>query len=191
MEVSSNASLFRQGISGTNQLAYMTPKWNNLYAKVAVVTPKNDNGKDVDVFGLRLLYVTDNFDFVANRAEIDENMLPGNRTTPYVRYALSSSFTYENFYLGGLVEFNIDDPQGDSNIYGLSGSYSHNQMTFKLGVQQKDFDAADKNDETLYMFNATYAFDEHFYTYIELADYSEAGSGNGNNNVSLGFNFKF
>ncbi|GAB3531595.1 porin [Photobacterium alginatilyticum] len=194
MHLSSNVALFRQGKNGNNQLAYMTPKWNNIYAKVAVISPNNNNEQDVDIFGLRLLYVTENFDLVLNRAQIDEKQMPGNQSEPYVRYALSSSYTTGNFYAGGLVELNIDDPQGDSTIYGVSGKYSLDKLTFKLGAQYKNFEDALKEDETLYLASATYAFDQHFSTYLELAEYAEDGKGNGenrNDNINLGLNLKF
>ncbi len=200
MHRSSNAALFRQGASAKNQLAYMTPKWRGLYAKIAAVSPDNSNGEDIDILGLRLLYETDNFDLVLNRSQVDKKQLPGNQDEDYIRYALASSYTWDNFYLGGLVELNIDDPQGDSTIYGLAGKYSLDKLTFKLGVQHKAFDDSNKDNQTLYLASINYAFSPQLSTYVEVAEYADdaptndPANNNGenrNDNINIGLNFKF
>ncbi|WP_047516772.1 porin [Vibrio harveyi] len=200
MHRSSNAALFRQAKSGDNQLAYMTPKWKGVYAKVAVISPDNSNGEDIDILGLRLLYVTDNFDLVLNRAQVDEKQMPGHQNDDYVRYALSSSYTWDNFYLGGLIELNYDDPQGDSAVYGISGKYSLDKLTFKLGTQHKAFDDSNKDNQTLYLASLNYAFSQQFSTYVEVAEYAEDSATNDpannngenrNDNINIGLHFKF
>jgi len=200
MHRSSNAALFRQGKAGNNQLAYMTPKWNGVYAKIAAISPNNNNGEDIDILGLRLLYVTDNFDLVLNRAQVDKKQLPGHQNEDYVRYALSSSYTWDKFYIGGLIELNIDDPQGVSAVYGLAGKYSLDKLTFKLGAQHKAFDDSNKESQTLYLASLNYAFSHQFSTYVEVAEYAEdsvtndPANNNGenrNDNINIGLHFKF
>lgn len=200
MDRGSNADLFRQGRYGTNQLAYATPIWNNLQMKAALISPDNGNDQDIDVFGLRLLYNTKNFSLVLNRAQVDEKQMPGVQTDDYVRWALASSYKMNNFFIGALAEMNLDDPQGESMVYGLSGKYTLDNVTFKLGAQHKDFDESNKDDQTLFLANATYAFSNQLSTYIEIAEYTEdeatndPANNNGenrNDNVNIGLNFKF
>ena len=126
--------------------------------------------------------------------------VPGHQDDDYVRYALSSSYTWDNFYLGGLIELNYDDPQGDSAVYGISGKYSLDKLTFKLGAQHKAFDDSDKDSQTLYLASLNYAFSQQFSTYVEVAEYAEDSATNDpannngenrNDNINIGLHFKF
>ncbi len=197
MHVSSNASLFRQAKSGTNQLAYATPIWNNLQFKGAVISPNNSNEEDVDIFGLRLLYNTESFSLVLNRAEVSDKQLPPNNSDDYVRWALASSYTIDSVKLGALIELNNDDvvqQGGDSTVYAVSGQYAFDNVTLKLGVQHKAYDTETSSyqDHSLYLASASYAFSNQFSAYVEVAEYSEDFDGeNHNDNVNIGLNVKF
>lgn len=184
----SGSTLYRQGVYGTNQIAYGTPIWNGLQFKGAIISPNDSNGNNVDVYGLRLIYNKGNFNATLNRASTHHKQLPANATEDYVRYAFVSSYQLKDFYLAGLVELNQDDPAGDSNVYGLSTKYQLNNVTFKLGAQFKDYDDASQNNETLYLANASYAFDKHFTTFVELAEYAEDSK---NDRINIGLNFHF
>ncbi|MCW8328377.1 porin [Photobacterium sp. SDRW27] len=180
-----NSTLFRQKYYGTNQLAYTTPTFGNLSFKIAAITPDEENGADVDVFGLRALYNTENFSLVLNRAEMDEKFIP----TGYTRWALASSYRLDNVYLGGMVEYNDDDPAGDSSVYAVSGSYALNKLAFRLGYQTKIWDSSvDNEDESLILASVTYQYDPNLSVYLEAADYAENTQ---NDNLNLGLTVSF
>lgn len=185
MHPSSASTLFRQGYKGTNQVAYTSPSYKGLSFKVAVISPDDENGADIDILGLRIIYRNDNFSFIVNRAEMDEKFVP----TGYVRTAVATSYKFDNLYVGALLEHNADDPLGDSNVYAVSTSYQLDQLTFKLGYQAKQYaDDVIKEDEALYLANVSYAIDKHFSVYAEVA---EAAKDTLNDNINLGLNFKF
>ncbi|WP_064607359.1 porin [Photobacterium sp. J15] len=180
-----NSTLFRQKYYGTNQFAYTTPAFGNFSFKVAAITPDDENGSDVDVFGLRALYNTENFSLVLNRAEMDEKFI----ATGYTRWALASSYRMGNIYLGGMIEYNNDDPAGDSSVYAVSGSYALNKLAFKLGYQTKIWKSSiDKDDEGLVLANVTYQFDPNLSVYLEAADYFKNTQ---NDNLNLGLTINF
>lgn len=188
MHSSSDASLYRQGHTGTNQLAYATPFWNGFQFKGAVISPSDNNGEDVDIHGLRLIYRQEKFGVVLNRSQIDQKQLPASITKDYVRYALASHYQLDNIFIGGLIELNQDDPQGDSTVYGASGEYTFDQLSFKLGAQFKLFDDSDKKNDSLYLANVSYHFDDYFASYLEVAEYKHDSK---NDNITLGLNFTF
>ncbi|EEZ00465.1 hypothetical protein VOA_000523 [Vibrio sp. RC586] len=175
-----NGTLFRQDKYGKNIVAYASPVFHNFSLKVAAMSPKAENGSDVDVLGLRALYNTSNFSLVFNRAEMDQKFMPSG----YTRWALSSGYRFNDAYFGALVEYNEKDPQGDSWVYALSGQYQHHSVKYRLGVQAKQYDAhVMKEDETLLLANISYALHPNASLYGEVAEYFEDSS---NDKISLG-----
>ncbi|KXF82040.1 porin [Enterovibrio coralii] len=179
-----NESLFRQGYYGTNILAYASPSFHNFSFKVAAMSPNETNGADIDVLGLRALYNAKNFSLVLNRAEMDEKQV----ATGYTRWALASSYKMGNAYLAGLVEYNEKDPLGDSWVYAVSGKYTADKMSYRLGAQTKQWEDdaknVDKEDETLLLANVSYQFHPNASLYAEVAEYLE-DSQNDKINVGL------
>jgi len=185
MHPSSASTLFRQGYKGSNQIAYISPSYKGLSFKLALVSPDDENDANIDILGLRVIYRTDNFSFIVNRAEMDEKFIP----TGYVRTAVATSYKLDNLYVAGLLEHNVDDPKGDSNAYAVSTSYQLDQVTFKLGYQAKQYaDDVAKENEALYLANVSYAVDKYFSVYAEVA---ESAKDTLNDNINLGLNFKF
>jgi len=123
---------------------------------------------------------------VLNRAEMDEKFI----STGYTRWALASSYHMKQFYLGAMVEYNDDDPAGDSSVYGVSGSYAVNHnLAFKLGYQAKIWKSGvEKEDESLALANVTYQFDPNLSVYLEAAEYFQ-DTQNDNINIGLRINF--
>lgn len=201
MERHSNNMLFGGQRYATNQLAVTTPHFGPFYFKAAVISPKDDNDNDADILGLRALYNQGNFSLVVNQSLTSKEMIV-NATGKHAkedsqRTIVATSYQWENFYLGGVAEFDYDAPYNKRNVYGLSGKYTYNDTSFRLGYQYADWQNAHDN-ESLVLANVSHTINKHFTVFAEGALFSEEPEQNPNvksmsksDNINLGLIVSF
>lgn len=196
MERHSNNLLFGGQRYSTNQLALITPHFGPFHFKAAVVSPKDDNDNDADIIGLRALYNQGDFSLVVNQSLTSKEMMNGAKEDSQ-RTVVATSYQWDNFYLGGVAEFDYDAPYHKRNVYGISGKYIYNKTSFSLGYQYADWKNTHDN-ESLVLANVSHAINKHFTVFAEGALFSEEPNQNLNvksitksDNINLGLIVSF
>ncbi|UTW12416.1 porin [Marinobacterium rhizophilum] len=180
------SALFRQAELASHVLAYITPTFHNARAVVGVLTLKDDNDEDIDVWSYRVVYDDTRLHLGAGQVITREALLPG--TEDYVRSALSLGYTWPSLQLGLTFEHNDEDPAGDSQVLGVAASYEFvPRWRLGLGYIDKDFDDAAVQDEDAMLISLTYQPHDKLEFFVEAGEFEVDSK----DNLSAGVKFTF
>lgn len=193
----SGGGLFEQVDEGQNVLAYVSPNWNGFQAVVASLQVDEDNGKDHDVVGGRLLYWGKNWNVGFGHVEVDKAVghgLPFEVRDDYVRDSIGFAYNFDKVELGATYERNSDQFVGaDSDVFGLAGKVKLGSgWSLSLGYFDKNYDndanvfGAPLIDDNLTVLNIKKQVHEKVSLWAETGQYDEA-----QDNVAFGVNVTF
>ncbi|WP_372738308.1 porin [Neptunomonas sp.] len=191
-----NSTLWGQPDEGSSVFAYVTPAFNNIVVKAAVLTlnsegtpNSNYNQNDVDVFDIRVLYENEGLRIGLGNSAASAKQTGANDTFNTTAFTLG--YELGNTHLGLTWEHQGDHPapfDSDTDVIGVVADVKLNDgWSVGMGYTDKDseHDAWDDSATTVIVRKQIL---ENVYAYAEGADYKENTV---SDNFSIGINVSF
>lgn len=173
----------RDEVSG--MVGYNTPKVGGFYGAIRFLTLEDDNEKDVDAFGARIIYKKDKLYLGLGFVTIASEVLPTSEN--YERTTFTAGYSFANVDAGFTYEKNEDSPSGDFDVWAVAADMMINeQWSAGLSYIDKDHDVdALDNDGVIGIVRRK--LNDDIFVYAEVAAYSLDDM----DNYTIGININF